>query len=116
MLTDPQILTVNSVAKSMPRIMIEGQKSTYQTSDEIFKLIVSHLRSGKRIRTMSRVEQRAVVQDPLSLENDYDTLPIYTVIDRPEVGFSVAQIQQLAAAHFALMTPTFIAQLVGGES
>lgn len=116
MLADPQIITVNAVAKSMPRVLIELGKSTYQKDDETFKLIISHQRSNKRIRTMSRFEQRVIVADPLTSENDYETLSYYTVIDRPEVGFSVAQVQQQIAGFNTWIDAAMIAKLYGQET
>lgn len=116
MLTDPQIVTVNAVAQSMPRISTKDLSSIYQTADEMFKLTISHITSNKRVRTMSRIDQRAVVTDPLTSENDYDTLGLYYVLDRPEVGFSVAQIQQLVTGFQAWNTSAIIAQLVGKQS
>jgi len=117
MLTDPQVLTVNAVAKSMPRILIDGKgKTTYSMADETFKLNVSHQTSNKRVRSMARADQRAIVADPLTAVNDYENLGIYIVIDRPEVGFSTAQIQQLAAALFVWADATMIAKLVGKEA
>jgi hypothetical protein len=115
MLSDPLTITVNSVAKVMARILIEGSSATYQTSDALFTEKVSHQKSNKRIRSMIRVDQLAVVPDPLTTVNDYETLGVYIVIDRPEVGFSVAQIQQLAAGLFAQVDATLIGKLVGRE-
>lgn len=116
MLTDPQIITVNSVAQSMPRISSTGLSSIYQSSDQLFKLTVSHITSNQRVRSMGRIDQRAIVADPITSVNDYETLSLYTVLDRPEVGFSIAQIQQLLAGHQAWLTSTIIAKMVGNES
>jgi hypothetical protein len=65
---------------------------------------------------MARADQRSVVADPLTSENDYATLGVYTVIDRPEYGFSDTQVQQLCAALFAQMDATFIGKLYGLQS
>lgn len=116
MFTDPQSITINAVAKSMPRISVKDLSAIYQTSDEAFKLTVSHLKSNKRVRSMSRIDQRAIVVDPLSSENDYDTLSVYTVIDRPEVGFSLTQLDQLVTGYFAWHSPATVARLFGYES
>ena len=83
---DPQVVTVNAVAKSMPRILTDGKSSTYQMADASFKLTISHQLSKGRVRTTARIDQRAIVPDPLTSVNDYETLSFYFVIDRPEVG------------------------------
>lgn len=116
MFSDPQVLTVNSVAKSMPRIESNGLKALYSLADGTFKLTVSHQVSKGRVRSMVRADQRAIVADPLTSVNDYETLGIYLVIDRPEVGFSTAQIDQLRAALSAWCDTTATGKLVGLES
>jgi hypothetical protein len=116
MLSDPQVLTVNSVAKSMPRIESGGLKSSYALADGTFKLTVSHQQSKGRIRSMVRADERAIVADPLTSVNDYETLGIYVVIDRPEVGFSATTVDQLRAALFALIDTTYTGKIFGLES
>lgn len=117
MFADPQVITVSGVAQSMPRIMSEGQKSVYSKADGSYILTLSHQNvAGDRRRSMSRIDFNAVVPDPLTSVNDWEKLSWYSVLDRPLAGFTVAQVQALAAAHMALMTPTVVAQLFGGES
>jgi len=116
MFADPQTVTINAVAKSLARIMVTGTSAIYQNTDETFKLTISHQKSGKRTRTMVRIDQRAIVTNPLDSTNDYDTLSFYAVIDHPEYGFSTAQIQQLAAGLMAWLDSTAIAKLIGKES
>lgn len=116
MLNDPQVITINSVAKTMPRISTSGLASVYQNSDETFKLTVSHQKSGKKIRSMMRVDQRVIVPDPLTSVNDYETLTYYSVIDRPEIGFSLVQVQQLVAGYQVWLEATILGSLYGLQS
>lgn len=116
MFTDPQVVTVNAVAQSMPRITVNGLSAIYQKSDESFKLTLSHQKSNKRIRSMARIDQRAVVADPLTSENDYETLTFYVVVDRPEVGFSQTQVDQLIAGLKTWLDSTASGKLYGQES
>jgi hypothetical protein len=116
MFADPQSITVNAVAKSMPRILSSGTSSTYQKTDEEFKLIISHLKSKGRIRSMARVDQRAIVPDPLTAVNDYETLSFYCVVDRPEVGFTQTQVDQLIAGFKTWLDTTASGKLFGQES
>lgn len=116
MFADPQVITVASVAKSMPRIETGGLSSKYSTADENYKLSISHQRSNKRIRSMARVDQRAVVPDPLTAVNDYESIGIYLVIDRPEVGFTDTQINDLVAGYKTWLTSTIVSALVGLQS
>jgi len=92
---DPQTVTVNLVANSLPRVSTTGLASKYQKNDQSFTLEISHAPSKGRIRSMAKLTQRAIVPDPLTAVNDYETLIFYVVVDRPEVGFSAAQQDQL---------------------
>lgn len=116
MFTDPQVVTVNSVAKSMPRLLFDGLSSSYATADGLFKFKISHQKSNKRIRSMARIDQRAIVADPLTAENDYETLGVYLVIDRPEVGFSSTQVEQLITGFKTWLDATMIGKLYGQEA
>jgi hypothetical protein len=116
MFADPQTVTVNAVAKVMARYLVEGTKALYQTSDESFKLTISHTKSADRTRSMVRIDQRAIVTNPLDQTNDYDTLSFYCVIDRPVYGFTTAQIEQLIAGLKTWLDNTAIDKMIGSES
>lgn len=116
MFTDPQTVTINAVAKVMPRISLDGTSASYQTSDMLFKFKISHVRSKQRVRSMVRLDQLAIVPDPLTAVNDYETLSFYVVIDRPEVGFTPTQIDQLITGFKTWLDSTAVGKLVGQES
>jgi hypothetical protein len=116
MFADPQSVTVNSVAQSMPRVSTNGKQTVYQKSDETFKLTIGHTPSGNRVRSLARLDQRAIVADPLTAENDYQTLSFYVVIDRPNYGFSMTQTEQLIAGFKTWLDNTAIDKLFGQES
>lgn len=116
MFTDPQTITVNAVAKVMPRIASVGQKSTYQINDQTFTLNLSHVVQKDRVRSMARVDQKAIVPDPLTSVNDWETLSIYLVIDRPLAGFSATQVDQLIAGFKTWLDTTATGKLYGQES
>lgn len=116
MFSEPITVTVNSVGKVMARISSKDLSSQYANADSSFKLAISHINSKGRVRSMARIDQRAIVADPLTSVNDYDTLSFYCVIDRPEVGFTTAQIEQLATGFKAWLDNTAIDKLIGLES
>lgn len=116
MFTDPQVVTINAVAQSMPRVKTDGLSAIYQKSDESVKLTISHQKSKGRVRSMARIDQRAIVPDPLTSVNDYETLFFYVVLDRPEVGFSSVQVEQLIAGLKTWLDSTAIGRLYGQES
>jgi hypothetical protein len=120
MLSDPQTITVNAVAKVLPRIKQEGQSSLYMIADQTFSLEVSHQPSKKagknRIRTMVRFTQRKVVPDPLTAVNDFEDCPIQLVIDRPQSGFSATEIDQLWAGFKTWLDTAQMTKLVEQQS
>jgi len=93
MFTDPQVIQVNSVAKSLPRVESKGLSATYKTADDAYKLTIAHTPQRDRVRSMARIDFRAVVADPLTAVNDYETFSVYIVIDRPNYGFSLGTVQ-----------------------
>jgi hypothetical protein len=117
MLSDPQSITVNAVAQSMPKLSTSGTSAVYQKSDSTYKLEVSHQKAAKnRIRSLARFTRRAVVADPLTAVNDYETLSVQVVIDRPEVGFSSTEVDQLVTGFKAWLDSTMIGKLYAQES
>lgn len=116
-LADPQVVTVNAVAQSMPRTEIKGTSATYQKADETFRLNISHqVTKDRRIRSMARIDQRAIVADPLTAENDYQTLSFYVVLDRPNYGFTQTQCEQLITGFKTWLDNTMVGKLYGQES
>lgn len=111
MFADPQSITVSGTPQSMPRVTQNGQMSVYRKSDGTFRLEISHqLNTQKRTRnTSSGIQQvpqtvvrslvkfvkRAIVADPVSTANDYEELAISVIVQRPEVGFTAADLDAL---------------------
>lgn len=117
MFSDPQTVTVNAVAKVMPRIEVGARKCVYQLADGTFTFTISHQSTGKdRIRSMARIDQRAIVPDPLTAVNDWETLGFYVVVDRPSAGFSSAQVEQLITGFKTWLDATAMAKLFGQEA
>lgn len=116
MLTDPQTITINTVAKTCAKILSTGQRSEYATADGLVKFTCSHQAGKKRMRRMMRIDQKVIAADPLTAENDYQTLGVYLVIDEPEVGFSDADIDYVVEALKTWATVANIGKICGGES
>lgn len=113
--TDPQSITVNTVAKSLVRIKSDGYRSEYATADEEFKFIISHQSSKNRTRRMVRIDQRVVAADPLTSVNEYKTLGVYLVIDEPEYGFSDSEIDHIVQALAAWLTTANVGKICANE-
>lgn len=116
MLTDPQTLTVNAVAKTLARVEQTGSRANYATQDELFSLVVSHQRSGQKTESLMKYTQKAVVSDPLTAVNDFQELGIQIKFTRPDFGFSQTQVEQLWAAIKAHIDNTMIGKIYGRES
>lgn len=113
--TDPQTLTVNTVEKTLNRIKSDGYRSEYATSDEEFKMTISHQESKNRTRRMVRVDQRVIAEDPLSALNEYKSLGVYVVIDEPEYGFADADIDYVVQALKAWLSTGNVGKVCGNE-
>jgi hypothetical protein len=120
MLTDPQSITVSAVAQSMPKVSSSGTASNYSKADGTFGLSIRH--TPKRIDGKQRVKhlvvfsQKAIVPDPLTTVNDYETVNFSVQIDRPLAGFTSAQIQAMVTGFNAWLTSTIVDKLYGMES
>lgn len=116
MFTDPQSVTYNSVAKTMPRIKTGPSDSTYRTADETFQFRISHQSTAKRTRRMVRLDQTLIAADPLTAVNSSQTAGVYLVIDEPKFGFDDATLDYMVDALVAWLTSGNIAKLLGSET
>lgn len=115
--TDPQSITVNSVAKSLVRIASGDLTSTYKSADDEWQMRVSHQKSKSRMRRMVRIDRKMVAADPLTAENTYQSAGVYLVVDEPEVGISDTELgYQVNALCDWMQTATNIAKLLASES
>lgn len=117
---DPQSITVNAVAKSMPRLSNDGLHTIYQMEDQTFGLDIKHtvLKKDKksRIKHLVTFTQRAIVPDALTAVNDYETVDISFQINRPEAGFTATQIDQMVAGLKTWLDTTNVTKLIGRQS
>lgn len=119
MYSDPQSLTINSVANSLPRTSSGTNSGVFTKDDGNVKLTVSH-QYGKRNRRQIRVDFRKVAADPLATGyNKEYSMSTYLVVDVPTVGFSIAEQKQVVDALSAYLTATSgsnVTKLLGGEN
>lgn len=119
-LADPQTITVNAVAKVMPRVLVGNLSSTFELSDKTFSLAIRHssqqVAKKARVKSLASFTQRKIVPDPLTAVNDYETVTISIQVDRPEVGFTTAEIDQMSAGFKTWLSTALLTQLLGRES
>jgi hypothetical protein len=114
--TDPQSVTVNSVANSLPAISRDDNASTYRSADGNFELIISRT-FGKRNRFSVRVNQRKIAADPLVSANNVEyRQSAYIVMDAPPVGYTNTEIKDLALGLAAWATSANLLKVTGGET
>lgn len=119
MFTDPQSITVNAVANTLPRTGVGASSASYSKDDGNLKLTVSHS-YGKRIRRTARIDSRKTAPDPLfPAQNNPYSMACYIVADVPTTGFTVAEQKQIIDALSAWLTASSganVTKLLGGES
>jgi len=117
--SDPQTVTINAVAQTLPRVSVDTNSSTYQKDDGTVKLNASH-QYGKRKRSLLRLDFQKTAADPLiSSQNIIYSMSVQLVVDRPLTGFTVAEQKQIVDAMSAYLTASSGAnttKFLGGEN
>lgn len=119
MLADPQSVTINAVAQSLPAIVRGVNTSAYQKDDGTVKLSVSHA-YGKRTRRTARLDFSKIAADPLvPTQNQKVSMSAYLVIDHPITGLTNLEIKYVADSLIAYLQATSgakVTSIIGGES
>lgn len=87
MLADPQSITIDGAAISLPRTLTGTREGLFATQNT--RLSVETTAKNARVRTVARVEQSKVTADPLVASTNVlvqDSVAI--TINRPSSGFS----------------------------
>lgn len=117
--TDPQSVTINAVAVSLPRTSSGVDAGSFTSNDGTVKLSVSHS-YGKRNRRTVRLEHSKIAPDPLiSSTNIKHSMTAYIVVDTPVTGYSVVEAKQIVDALTAYLTASSggnVTKLLGGEN
>lgn len=116
---DPQSVTINAVAISMPRTSSGVNSGTFTAADGQTQLLVSHA-YGKRTRRTIRLNSSKVAADPLlPTQNVKLSNSVYLVVDAPVAGFTNTELKQYVDGFLAALTASSgakITQLLGGEN
>lgn len=118
-LTEPQTITINTVAHTLPRVSVGANGSVYQKDDGTVKLTVNHA-YGRRNRSTIRVDHSKVSTDPLQPSiNKPFSLSVQLILDRPVGGYTNVEIKQIADGLIGLLTAStgqIVTKALGGES
>jgi len=104
MFTDPQSITLNAVATSLPRVSMGAYNGVYMTADGNVKMTISHQnRKSGAESTLVRFDQKVTVNNPLTGLPSSQTITTYLVVQRPpnSVGVTDVQVQYLLSAALA---------------
>jgi hypothetical protein len=118
--TDPETITVNSVAQPLARVASGTGTGSLQTSDGNFKLDIAHSYS-KRGRHTVVFRQRKLAADPLISANNAEfTMSCRITVDVPyNQGYTVAEQKLMIDGFLAWITASSgakMTKLLGGEN
>lgn len=117
MFADPQSVTINAVAQSLPAIARTVDNSIYQKDDSTVKLTIAHQFKVERNRFTIRLDQNKTAADPLaSANNKVYSQSVFLTMDKPVAGFNNADTQLLASALVAWLTSGNLLKVLGGET
>jgi len=116
---DPQSVTINAVAKSLPRTSSSTDSGAFTKDDGEVKLSISHA-YNKRNRRVIRLDHQKITTDTLDPTiNTLYNMSCYLVVESPKVGYTVAEQKQVVDGLVAYLTATSgarVTQLLGGEN
>lgn len=116
---DPQTVTINAVANTLPRTGNPALGATFSKDDGNVKLNIAHQYGAKRTRRNVRLDFRKIAADPLiSAQNILYSMSAYLVVDVPVTGFTIAEQKQIVDALTLYLTASSgskVTQLLGGE-
>lgn len=93
MFTEPLVVTVSAVAKSLARIGSSDLKGVFNNTAAGIRATISHF-SGKRDRHLVRIDFTKLVPDAYTTGiNKEVAMSVQLSIDCPTVGFTVAEIE-----------------------
>lgn len=115
MLADPQSVTVNAVAISLPRTLAGSTTNEYTSADGVTKFTSKQNITASRFRREVRLSQHKTVADPISGLNKDLGVSVYLVIDEPKFGFSDAEIGYLIDALKTWLSSANYNKVLGGE-
>lgn len=119
MLTDPQSVTINAIAISLPRISAGDLQAQYQSADGGTSLRIAHSVSNRE-RSLVRLDLQKVGVDPfLSTVSKTYKASWWLVGERPlnGAGFTDTEIQQAGAGFLAYCaTAGFLDKVIGFQS
>lgn len=119
MFADPQSVTIDAVAQSLPRVTVGDHSASYTKDDETVSLSISHQTTkAGRVRRLARLDIMKVAPDPFRPADSREVRASYQfVIDEPEDGaFSNTEGLANAKGLIGFLSDANVTKLLAGES
>jgi len=116
MLADPQSVTINSVATSLPRTQSGPSQNVYTSVDGLTSMTTKQNTTASRFRREVRLSQKKISADPISAITAERGVSVYLVIDEPKNNiFTDTEIGYLIDALKTWSSSTNYNKVLGGE-
>lgn len=115
MLADPQSVTINSVAVSLPRTQQGNTQNVYTSADGNTTMTTKQNTTASRFRREVRLSQKKIAVDPITAKNAEIGFSVYLVIDEPRAGFTDAELGYAIDALKAWASSANYNKVLGGE-
>lgn len=119
MFSDPQSVTISSVAQSLPRVSEGDRTATYTKDDESVSLTIGHASTNRgRVRHSVRVDFQKVTPDPfVTTTNRKVSCSAYLVIDEPDDGtYSNAELLANTKGLLGWLSDANVTKVIANES
>nr|UJQ85831.1 MAG: hypothetical protein 2 [Leviviridae sp.] len=119
MFADPQSVTINTVANSLPRVSVGDHSASYTKDDETLEMTISHLSSRNgRTRRMVRLDTTKVASDPFIAGNNREvSASTYLVVDEPsDSSFTNTELLNHVKGLVGWLTDANVSKVLAGES
>jgi hypothetical protein len=119
--SDPQTITINAVANSLPRVGSGVGVGTFAKDDQTVVLGIAQRRTPKgRMQARARLDHKKIAPDPFNgaLNASYG-LSVTIAVDHEMSGYTLAEKKQVVDGLLTFLTASSganILRLLGGES
>ena len=114
---DPQSITINAVANSLPRTSSDPA-GVFTKDDGTVKLTVSHRQVKGRNQRLLRLDHSKIAPDVFTSDNIRHTFSVWLSVDAPSEGYTIAEQKQVVDGVLAALTASSgakITQLLSNE-
>lgn len=118
MYSEPQVVTVATVAKTLNRVAVGDRTATYENPDDGYSLRIYHTGNAKRKRHTVRLDHNKIAADPmLDGVSVQRSCSVMLAVDAPVIGFSSQElIDDLSGFLDWLQVGTNANKFIAGES